>query len=811
MRYLSSVRRAALTGRTSFIAGLMLTLALAVLLVPARGTATIGVDDYPSNLKSAAQDSRVDPWNFYNRECTSFVAWRLNHDVGIAFHNWYQGHHWGDAAIWKRAALDSGVPVDNVARRGAIAWWAQGSPGSSSGHVAWVTAVTSSSITVEEYNYVSRGRYDQRTIATTSSKWPTAFIHLGKATMTNTARPTVAGTPRVGVKLTASPGTWSPSGATYAYQWYAGGAMVSGATGRTFTPLAAQLGKQIRVKVTASLADATSASTTSVLTPAVAPGLLTASAPPVVSGSPQVGVQLAATSGTWSPRATLAYQWLAAGTPIAGATRSVLTPTAEQLGAPLTVKVTATRLGYATATATTAATTGVQPGVFAAVSPPTVTGTPQVDQPLTASPGEWSPSAEPAYQWLVDGAPVAGATGPSYTPAVADLRKQVAVQVTVARPGYTSTSATSAATDAVIPGTFQNTSDPVVSGTARVGVPLRATPGGWSPEPAFGYQWSADGSPIAGATSSTFIPTPAQAGRTLTVQVTARRAGYLTAVVDSPATAKVLPGANSVVTVPAVSGQPIVGRTLTASSGTWAVPPTTVAYQWYADGVAIPGATASTFTLTPDQLDRRIRVSVSATADGYEPKAASSAATGPVVNGQAAFTTAPVITGRSRVGGVLTAGRGTFTPSTATATYQWLRSGVPIRGATARSYLLRPVDVGHRVTVAVTLTAPHWAPTTARAGSGRLVKAVPQLTVRTSAHDTWAGVSVRVVTPGLPGPDGKVRVLEGDTSRGTAAITDGRGYLRLNHLSRGTHHLVLRYRGPGPQVSAFLRFAVTIG
>ena len=111
------------------------------------------VDDYPSRLKSAAQDSLVDPWNFYNRECTSFVAWRLNNDAGIAFHNWYQGHHWGDAAIWKRAALDSGVPVDGVAARGAIAWWAKGSPGSS-GHVAWVIGVTSSSITVEEYNYV---------------------------------------------------------------------------------------------------------------------------------------------------------------------------------------------------------------------------------------------------------------------------------------------------------------------------------------------------------------------------------------------------------------------------------------------------------------------------------------------------------------------------------------------------------------------------------------------------------------------------------------------------------------------------------
>ncbi len=155
----------------------------------------------------------------------------------------------------------------------------------------------------------------------------------------------------------------------------------------------------------------------------------------MVSGSPQVGVQLSASS-TWSPTASRAYQWLAAGRPIVGATQSVFTPTAEQLGAPIRVRVTATRPGYTTATSTSARTAGVQPGVFATVSPPTVAGTAQVDQPLTASAGEWSPSADPAYQWLVDGAPVAGATGPSYTPAAADLRKQVAVQVTVTRPGY---------------------------------------------------------------------------------------------------------------------------------------------------------------------------------------------------------------------------------------------------------------------------------------------------------------------------------------------------------------------------------------
>jgi surface antigen len=811
MRYLGYVRRAALTGRRALFAGVMLALALGVLLVPAPVTATVGTDDYPSNLKSAAQDSRVDPWNFYNRECTSFVAWRLNHDVGIAFHNWYKGKHWGDAAIWRRAALDSGVPVDGVAARGAIAWWAQGSPGSSSGHVAWVTGVTSSSITIEEYNYATRGGYGQRTISTTSSKWPSAFIHLGKPALTNTARPTVSGQPQVNVELTANPGTWSPSGATYAYQWYADDVAVTNATKRTFTPAGARLGQRIRVKVTASLADATTASTTSAATAPVAPGVLTPTAAPVVSASPQVGVQSSTTSGTWSRAVTRTYQWLADGVPVSGATESTFTPTPEQVAAKLAVKVTASRTGYTPSTVTSAASPAVLPGALAGVTPPTVSGTSQVDQPLTATAGTWSPTADPTYQWLVDGAPIAGATGASYTPAPADLRKQVAVQVTVTRPGYKASTATSAATVAVAPGSFRNSSAPSVTGTPRVGVPLSALPGGWSPEPTFGYQWSAAGVPIAGATSSTFTPTAAQVNRTLTVQVTARRPGYLTAVLAAPTTAAVLPGINTVQTAPTISGEAVTGRTLTASSGTWAVPPSKVAYQWYGDGVALPGATASTLTLTRSMLDQRITVVVTATADGYAPKAATSPATGPVVRGQVEFTGSPSITGARRVGQVLTAHPGTVAPSSATATYQWLRSGKPIAGATAQTYLLRAADVRHRLAVRVTREAPHWAPVTGKAGTGTRIRSVPQITVRTAPHDTWARVVIRVRAPGLPAPDGTVRVLEGRTQRATVAITDGRGRVRLSRLSRGTHHLVLSYRGPGAQVPASLRVRLAIG
>jgi surface antigen len=789
--------------------------ALVIGLVPtAPVEATIGVDDYPSYLKNAAQDSLVDPWNFYNRECTSFVAWRLNHEAGIAFHNWYKGHHWGDAAIWKQAAVDSGVPVDGTPRVGAIAWWAKGSPGSSRGHVAWVIAVDSSSITVEEYNYLHRGGYDRRTISRTASYRPTAYIHLGDGAdvaMENTARPTVSGTPQVGVKLTASPGTWTPSGGTYSYQWYASGGAITGATNRTFTPRAEQLGKRLRVKVTATKTGADTGSAISVATAATAPGVLAVTAPPTITGTPQVGVQLSATTGTWSPRASYSYQWRNADGPIPGATASTFTPTAEQLDQPLRVTVIATRDGYRTARSTSAATTAVRSGIFAEQAPPTITGDAQVDQTLVASPGTWSPAAPAAYQWLVDGLPVTGATGPTYAPTANDVRKQVSVQVSVSLPGYAPASATSAATAAVIPGTFRNTSDPFVTGTPKVGVPLTADPGGWSPEPTLTWQWTADGAPIPGATSSTFTPSPAELDKHLAVEVTARRPGYLTAVIESTATAAVLPGANSVTQAPAITGLSYVGRTLTATPGTWAVTPTSVDYQWYADGVAIADATSSAFTPTEAQLDQRLTVRVTAHADGYQPHTAATSPTSPVLLGQAAFTTAPSLTGSALVGHTLTASPGRFTPAGATPGYQWLRGGVAISGATSRTYTLRPADVGHRVAVRVTVSAPQWAPTIALARTTTLVKSVPQLTVRVAGHATWAGIFVRVVTPGLPEPDGRARLYERHRLLGTIIVTDGHGYLRLNNLSPRTHRVALRYSGPGPQVPASTRVDIAIG
>lgn len=68
---------------------------------------------------------------------------------------------------------------------------------------------------------------------------------------------------------------------------------------------------------------------------------------------------------------------------------------------------------------------------------------------------------------------------------------------------------------------------PTVTGTASVGGTLTATPGTWDVDgTGFAYQWLRDGTAIAGATGATYRPVAADAGRTLSVRVTATRTGY---------------------------------------------------------------------------------------------------------------------------------------------------------------------------------------------------------------------------------------------------------------------------------------------
>ncbi len=80
---------------------------------------------------------------------------------------------------------------------------------------------------------------------------------------------------------------------------------------------------------------------------------------------------------------------------------------------------------------------------------------------------------------------------------------------------------------------------PAIDGTAKVGQTLTVVTGVWDPEPEFGYRWYRSGKAITGATNPTYKLTRADAGKLITVKVTASGKGLQTKSLTSPPTAKV--------------------------------------------------------------------------------------------------------------------------------------------------------------------------------------------------------------------------------------------------------------------------------
>jgi surface antigen len=789
-----SDRRASLTRRAGFVLVLGLLTAVAPLLHPESVSAASGVDDYPSRLRNAAQDSLVDPWLFYNRECTSFVAWRLNSENQVAFDNYWQGEHWGNASNWRNAALAAGVPVDNNPTRGAVAWWRAGSAGSSRGHVAWVQTVGDGAITIEEYNYLHAGRYDTRTISSSSSLWPSGFLHVKDTQIRNTTSPTVVGDPQVGERLKATRGTWSGAHLTYTFRWLANGRPIAGATSKSFTPSADELGKKIRAKVTATKAGAHAGTAQSAPTDGVAKGVFVNTEAPAVRGKAQVGLPVAADRGSWSPTGTFGYQWFAAGEPIEGATGARYTPTPAQLGQGLKVRVSLSAPGYRTLRQRSDPTPGVVPGQFEAETPPSISGVAQVDQPLSAAAGTWTPSGTISYQWLVDGKPIDGATGTGYTPTPDDLRKNVAIRVTVHRRGYDDAVTTSVATTRVAPGTFLNTAAPSIDGTAQVGVPLTAAKGSWSPRATISYQWVADGQLVPGATEQTFTPRPQDLGTKISVEVTATRLGYLAAAVPSAPTTATLPGVITNHRAPVVSGRAVVGHRLRSTDGSWSLTPDGVRYQWYAGHTPISGATHATYVVTGAEAGRRIHVVVTARHDGYTRQPAASDATDRVVFGRISFAK-PTVRGHAVVGRTLRARLDDVAPSSATPHFHWYRDDQPIRGARDASYVVRTADLGHSLHVVVTMRAQNWVTRVKRSVSVTDVRTRPRLHPHTSLRDGRVFLRLVVRAPGLSELQGAAKVWLGGHRVGRFNVSDGRGSRLLAAMKHGRHTLTVVYHG----------------
>ncbi|WP_433792869.1 FlgD immunoglobulin-like domain containing protein [Actinoplanes sp. CA-252034] len=168
------------------------------------------------------------------------------------------------------------------------------------------------------------------------------------AVLRATKAPSVSGTVRVGSTVRVAAGTWSPAATGYAYQWYANGAAIKGATGTAYQITAGVLGKRLTVRVTASRAGHPSGSSSSASSAVVARGpAAKATARPKVTGKAKVGRTVRAAAGSWSPKAdSYRYEWRLNGKLIKGATAATLKLKSSMRGKKLTVTVIARKAGH---------------------------------------------------------------------------------------------------------------------------------------------------------------------------------------------------------------------------------------------------------------------------------------------------------------------------------------------------------------------------------------------------------------------------------------------------------------------------------
>ncbi len=192
---------------------------------------------------------------------------------------------------------------------------------------------------------------------------------------------------------------------------------------------------------------------------------------------------------------------------------------------------------------------------------------------------------------------------------------------------------------------------PRVTGEARVGAPLTASPGAWSFRVVdVSYEWLRDGTAIPGASAPTYVPTAADVGARLTVRVTATHPGYVATATSAPSAAVAKGAAPRATTLPRVTGTVRVDQTVHATTGAWDAPGVTTSVQWLLDGAPVKGATQRTFTLEPSHAGKRVSVRVTATRDGYEKGVATSSSASVAKGAAPRATKAPKVSGTARLG-----------------------------------------------------------------------------------------------------------------------------------------------------------------
>ena len=402
---------------------------------------------------------------------------------------------------------------------------------------------------------------------------------------------------------------------------------------------------------------------------------------------------------------------------------------------------------------------GTTPANNRATGSPTIDGTPQVDHTLTVdisdiddADGLTHASYTWLYQWLRGGSEIRGATDSTYTLGLADKGHKIRVKVSFTDDANNQESRTSAPTVAVAPPpNTLPTGVPTINGTPQVGETLTADTSAIDDadgmeESVFLYQWLAKNSivtlELVGEHHPTYTPSPAEEGFAIMVRVTFNDDRGHSETLTSAATVAVARPPNYEPTgLPAITGTPQVGETLTADTSAIddadGLTNAAYQYQWlgnqsvldantgtyYYINVDLPGETGSTYELAPADKGRTFAVRVSFTDDRGNSESLTSRSTVIVAaRPNSEPTGLPAIDGTPQVGQTLTADTSAIDDADGLTTvsyeYRWTARKTVVdentgfsldvisllSGGTSSTYTLGPADAGYTFTVRVTFT-----------------------------------------------------------------------------------------------------------
>ena len=172
------------------------------------------------------------------------------------------------------------------------------------------------------------------------------------------------------------------------------------------------------------------------------------------------------------------------------------------------------------------------------------------------------------------------------------------------------------------------------------------------------------------------------------------------------------------------------------------------------------------------------------------------------------------VTRSPKLGAILKADPGTFTPADATASFAWLRDGVPIPGATSSTYRCVAADVGTQTSVRVEIAKPELQPAVQTLTAAGLVTAPATVTLKPRTKRRKIIVHVRVSAPaGVTTPvTGRVDVRV-NNRRKRLSLVNGVAVARFGRgapLSPGEYSVTAAFVGDGPFTRARSATVVTL-